>query len=238
MMRSYVAVDLETTGCAGSRDWILEIGAIRIVDGEEEDSFSNLLQVPVPIPREIQQLTGITPQMAREGIDYREGVQKLLRFCGDLPLLGHNVGFDYSFIRQAALNQGLDYEPLLMDTLQLARKLLPELPSKRLGSCCDHYGISLTHAHRALDDAVAAAQLYECLAAQFSAAHEELFIPRHKGVRLKRQSKATRAQLEQLERLTQAHGLEALPQPQLLTKNEASRRIDEILARYGRVDRR
>ncbi|MDD7268087.1 MAG: 3'-5' exonuclease [Lachnospiraceae bacterium] len=236
MMRSYVAVDLETTGCAGSRDWILEIGAIRIEEGEEADSFSNLLRVPVQIPPEIQELTGITPQMAAEGIDYQEGVKKLLDFCGDLPLVGHNVGFDYSFIRQAALNMGVDYAPLLMDTLQLARKLLPELPSKRLGSCCAYYGIDIAQAHRALDDAVAAAHLYEELARQFGPYHETLFEPRPKGVAMKRQSKITPAQLDRLVQLTELHGLEPLPLPQLLTKNEASRRIDQILHIYGRPE--
>ena len=92
-MREYVSLDLETTGLEPKKDRIIEIGAVKIKDGEIRKTYATLVDPQMKIPERITKLTGITSQMVEGKPLAREAVKGLLDFCGDLPLLGHNILF-------------------------------------------------------------------------------------------------------------------------------------------------
>ena len=127
MTDSYIALDLETTGLSPAEDRILEIGAVKVIDGEIRETYGTLLNPGLRISPRIRELTGLTDEMAAGGKDTRTAVAELVEFCGDLPLLGHNILFDYSFVKKNAVNFGLEFEKAGIDTLKIARKLLPDM---------------------------------------------------------------------------------------------------------------
>ena len=177
MIENYIALDLETTGLHPSEDRILEIGAVKVVNGEITDRYETLVNPGMAISHRIQALTGINDAMAATGKDTKTAVTELIDFCGDLPLLGHNILFDYSFVKKNAVNLGLTFEKDGVDTLKIARALLPDLEHKNLPYLCGYYQITQERAHRASDDACAAMELYRRLAAEFPDSPEELFAP-------------------------------------------------------------
>lgn len=135
MIRDYIAVDVETTGLNPARDRLLEIGAARILNGKVEETYQTFIDAGVEVPERITELTGITDEMRLSGKRPEQAIPEFLEFCGELPILGHNVSFDFGFLKQAAVNQGLIFEREALDTLKIARKLLPDLPSRRLRIC-------------------------------------------------------------------------------------------------------
>ena len=137
-------------------------------------------------------------------------------------------------MKKAAVNQGLTFERTGVDTLKLARKFLPELESKNLGFLCRHFGISHT-AHRRWGDALATQRLYEVLCGLFLERNEKDFAPQPLIYRVKKEGPASGAQKERLYKLTAAHKLELDADIEKMTKNEASRTIDKILAQYGKI---
>ena len=153
MKTSYIALDLETTGLDPQKDQILEIGAVKIQDGKETERYETFVRVGIPIPEKIQELTGITEEMAASGIPMEEAVRGLLDFCGKEDILGHNILFDYSFVKCHAARIGENFEKNGMDTLKIARKFLPELKSRSLESLCSYFGIAQEKKHRASWDA-------------------------------------------------------------------------------------
>lgn len=90
-------------------------------------------------------------------------IGEVLEFIGNLPLLGHNIRFDYSFLKQAAVNQKMEFECEAVDTLKVCRKLMPEQEKKNLGNACTYYKIEQPLAHRAEADALSAHFLYQKL---------------------------------------------------------------------------
>lgn len=135
MIENYIALDLETTGLHPSEDRILEIGAVKVVNGEITDCYETLVNPGMAISPRIQALTGINDAMAATGKDTKTAVTELIDFCGDLPLLGHNILFDYSFVKKNAVNLGLTFEKDGVDTLKIARALLPDLELKTCPIC-------------------------------------------------------------------------------------------------------
>ena len=102
---SYVVVDLETTGLYPSQDRILEIGAVKVLDGEVADTFCMFADPQMKIPEKIRELTGITQEMVAGQPTPAEAVRAFLDFCGELDLMGHNLIFDYSFLKHQAADQ-------------------------------------------------------------------------------------------------------------------------------------
>ena len=96
---SYVVVDLETTGLYPSQDRILEIGAVKVLDGEVTDTFCMFADPQMKIPERIRELTGITQEMVEGQPTPAEAVRAFLDFCGEQDLMGHNLIFDYSFLK-------------------------------------------------------------------------------------------------------------------------------------------
>lgn len=234
---SYIALDLETTGLSPAEDRILEIGAVKVENGRIRERYGTLLNPGIRISARIQELTGITDEMAAGGRDIRTAVAELVEFCGDLPLLGHNILFDYSFVKKNAVNFGLEFEKTGIDTLKIARRLLPDAEHKSLTALCCRYGIAHERAHRAVDDACAAMELYQRLAREFPDSPAELFAPSPLVYRAKKQGPMTPAQKGYLNDLIKYHKITLDVSMDTLTKNEASRLIDKIISTHGRIIR-
>ncbi|MCP4167050.1 MAG: DEAD/DEAH box helicase [Chloroflexi bacterium] len=159
MGQIYVAVDLETTGLNSQKDTIIELGAARFRDGEVLETFSQVVNPGRSIPRNIQQLTGISQAEADAAPALGSVAAQFRRFIGDHPLVGHSIGFDVAFLDSHNLYR---FNPQI-DTWELALILLPGLPSYKLGRVAEHLGIELVNAHRAFDDAEATMYIFEAL---------------------------------------------------------------------------
>ncbi len=160
MSRIYVALDIEATGMDPDREAIIEIGAVRFRDDEVLDSWSSFVDPARPVPYRIQQLTGITPGDLEGAPSLFDVLPELMRFVGDYPVVGHSVPVDLAFLRRhgALLNN------VPIDTFELASLLVPHAARYSLGQLAEELGIDLPAAHRALDDAFAAKDLFLRLA--------------------------------------------------------------------------
>ena len=107
--------------------------------GEVTASYETFVNPGRKVPERITELTGIRDEMIANAPDVETAVRGFLDFCGGLPLLGHNILFDYSFIKQAAINARLDFEKEAWDTLKIARKALPDLESRSLTNLCGYF---------------------------------------------------------------------------------------------------
>ena len=228
-MREYVSLDLETTGLEPKKDRIIEIGAAKIRDGEVQETYSLLVDPRIKIPERITDLTGIDDQMVEGQPCVEEAVGGLLEFCEELPLLGHNLMFDYSFVKCSAVQDRLSFEKMGIDTLKIAKKVHADMQSKSLGSLCSHYHIENKSAHRAYHDALATAKLYQTLAHYFEKDDPKLFKPVQLTYKVKKPQPATPKQISFLSSLIQKRGVKMEWDPENLTRSEASRMIDNLL---------
>ena len=169
----FVVLDLETTGLDPTRDRIIEIGAIRFIDGREIEVFSTLINPGIPIPDFITKLTGITDKEVKHAPGIEEKLPELLEFIDDSILLGHQINFDAAFIEYLLRRQNNNFHMwdvetqrfkyftnTRMDTLFLARIFLPFLPRFTLSSVAAYFKIDLEKAHRAIDDARASGNVF------------------------------------------------------------------------------
>lgn len=157
---TYIVFDLETTGFSAIKDKIIEIGAVKVVNGKIVDRFSTFVNPKRPIPFKITQLTSITDEMVMEYPDIETILPQFLEFVGDGVLVAHNAGFDVGFIEQNCRNQDIVPEFVYVDTVALARVLLPTLSKYKLNLVAKALGISLENHHRAVDDAAATAEIF------------------------------------------------------------------------------
>lgn len=161
MFESYVAFDFETTGLDAQRDRIIQIGAVRVERGAVAERWHSLVNPGVPVPRHIQRLTGITPDMLAGSPRLEEVLPGLLDFLGAGPLVAHNAPFDAAFLAAACRSSGNPVPAApVYDSLALARLALPTLASHRLDHLAKHLGIRLAAAHNALADAEATGLLF------------------------------------------------------------------------------
>ncbi len=238
MTETYACIDLETTGLDPKRDRIIEIGVVRVEQNRIAQEWTTLVNPGRVLEERITELTGIRDEELASAPDISEALPVLIEMTEGLPLLGHSVLFDYSFVKKAAVDRRLSFERDGIDTLKIARKYLAELESRSLPFLCGHYGIAHS-AHRALQDARATVELYRRLAEQFYEKEEtekekSLFRPRRLCYRAKRDTPATIPQKEQLYKLADKHKLILDYDIGKLTRSEASRQIDRLLAEYGR----
>lgn len=235
MITSYVCVDVETTGLSAKEEKLIEIGAIKVINGEVVDRFHSFLQPGKPIGAHIEALTGITDQMLEGAPLAKEVMPKFYEFCGELPLLGHNLIFDYSFLKKGMANENLTFEKMGIDTLRISRKYLPELESRRLEFLCQHFKIKHT-AHRALGDAEATNILYQKLCAMFGEKDAiegaNVFLPKALLYNVKKEQAITIAQKEQIQRYLQVLGITLDQDLDLMTRAEASRFMQKHYAQY------
>ena len=142
MTEEYTALDLETTGLNPKKDKIIEIGAVKVREGRIMDSFQCFVNPWRKLGEETRLLTGIDDGMLQDAPGIEEVLEPLIDFIGEDVLVGHRILFDYSFVKKAAVNRSLVFEKEGIDTLKLARKLLPDLESRKLGDLCNYYGIA------------------------------------------------------------------------------------------------
>ncbi|MGN1192180.1 MAG: PolC-type DNA polymerase III [Dorea sp.] len=157
---TYVVFDLETTGFSPIKDKIIEIGAVKVEHGEITEKFSTFVNPKIPIPFQITQLTSITDQMVMDAPDIENVLPQFLEFIGDAALVAHNASFDVSFIEQNCRYQDIQPDFTSVDTVALARILLPTLSKFKLNVVANALHISLENHHRAVDDAGATAEIF------------------------------------------------------------------------------
>lgn len=235
MVKDYVCVDIETTGCQSKWNKIIEIGAVKVNDGKIVETFSELINPGIPIPPFITELTGITDEMVQDAPGIVEVMSAFIEFAQDYPLLGHNLRFDYSFLKQNAINMGVEFERMGLDTLKISRKVHPELEKKSLEYMCNYYNILDEHHHRAFNDADITSKLYLILGEKFGEQYPELFVPQEMKRSVKKLQPITDRQKKYLMDLYQYHRLQMDFDIDQLSKNEASRKIDKILSEKGRI---
>lgn len=230
----YIVLDFETTGLSPVDDRILEIGAVRVDFGQITERFETFVNPHRRIPCRITELTGITEEMLQGAPDMEEVFPELLNLLGDLPLVGHNIQFDFSFLKMNAVRFALPFEKNALDTLKIAKKALPDLESRSLEALCSYYHIARNRAHRALDDVCETQELFRILRDTYQGEHPEWFQPEALCYRVKKVSPITPAQKRFLTDLCRQHHLVLDAELDSLSKSEASRRIDQILSTYGR----
>lgn len=238
MKKSYIAVDIETTGLKPGRDEIIEIGAVKYEDGKVVSTFSSFIKPNVSLPERIVALTGITDDMLLEAKGEGTVIADFLDFAEGEVILGHNVIFDFSFLKTAAKKIGRTFERKGIDTLRLARVLHPEFPNKTLDYMCEQYGIVRDKKHRAYDDAIAAAKLYELIFNRFFHTSTSAFDFEDLSYEPKKQEPMTAKQKKYLLDLTEYHKISVMQNIEALTKSEASRMIDKIIFEHGMIPRR
>jgi DNA polymerase III epsilon subunit family exonuclease len=158
--KTYVVFDIETTGFSAEKDKITEIGATKIIDGKIVETFGELINPQINIPRHITEITGITNDMVKNKKTISDVLPRFLNFCKGSTLVAHNASFDVRFIKHNAANLGLKFEYEIIDTLALARELLPHLKNHKLQTVANELKIDLLNAHRAKDDATATAKIF------------------------------------------------------------------------------
>ncbi len=172
-LNTFVVVDLETTGLNPEKDRIIEIGAIRFVDGKEDEVFEQLINPGMAIPPFITNLTGISDDDVKDKPPIEEVFPHFLQFLGDAAIVGQQVNFDASFIEYQFRRQNNDFERwedtqqrfkyvsnLRIDTLFIARIFMPFLNSFKLASLAKEFDYDLDRAHRAVDDARATGHVF------------------------------------------------------------------------------
>jgi predicted DnaQ family exonuclease/DinG family helicase len=155
MARTYVSLDLETTGLDPDRDSIIEIGAVKFRSEKVLDTFSTLVRPERTIPYRIERLTGIRQEDTDDAPSVSSAVDRLARFVKDDPVIGHNIGFDLNFLRR----RGVLLSSQSVDTFELASIMVPHAARYSLSRLAEELGISAEPAHRALGDAQTARKL-------------------------------------------------------------------------------
>lgn len=159
---SYVSLDLETTGLDPENDEIIEIGAIKVKDGEIIDKFSSLVKPKNRISDFITNLTGINNEIVKDKNPIEIVIDDFLKFVDDSLIIGQNVGFDLDFLYHALEKINISKDYLYTDTLQLSLILIPSLNHHRLIDLVNYYEIKNEFGfHRALGDCINTFQVYE-----------------------------------------------------------------------------
>ena len=157
----FVVFDLETTGFSPGVNEIIEIGAVKIRAGRVTERFSTLVRPRIDIPVEVQRLTGLLPEMVADAPLLEAVLPKFMNFVGKATMVAHNAQFDTGFIQYnlTLLAQQKLTNPVL-DTLGLARALMPKLKNHKLKNLAAEFAVPLEKHHRAVDDAEATAQIF------------------------------------------------------------------------------
>lgn len=157
----FIAFDVETTGTMPGVDSIIEIGAVRFVDGAVDAVFSTLIDPQRAIPPGATQVNGITNDMVLGKPTIETILDPFADYCGDDILVAHNASFDAQFLT-ASIKKFESRAPrgLVLDTLAIARKVIPGLPNYRLGTLVQHLNIPTTDFHRAEEDATYCGHLF------------------------------------------------------------------------------
>lgn len=235
MIENYTVIDLEMTGLNAKTDEILEVGAVRVREGEIVDTYEAILCVNKPLSEKVIELTGISEALMREGKEPEIAMSEYFSFLGEDVLVGQNLIFDYSFLKQWAVNHKFSFERNAVDTLKLARKILPQEQKKDLESLCQYFEIERINGHRALEDAIETYHVFEKLKERYGSECKEEFKPYPLQYKAKKQTPATGRQIEYLKKYMSYYRIEQSESLQGLTRSEASRLTDRMIAQYGKL---
>jgi len=157
---TYVVFDIETTGFSPVTNRIIEIGAVKVENGQITDRFSTFVNPEVPIPFEIEKLTSINDSMVIDAETIENVLPQFLEFVGDAVLVAHNANFDVSFLKENAKRQNIAVDFTYVDTVIIARTLLTGQAKYTLDAVAKTLKISLENHHRAVDDAECTAEIF------------------------------------------------------------------------------
>jgi len=157
---TFVVFDLETTGFNPVMNKIIEIGGVKVVNGVITERFSSFVNPQIPIPYEIEDLTGINDGMVMEAKTIEEILPEFMEFCQNAVMVAHNADFDMSFIKHNLRLQGIKKSFTVIDTVALARNLLSGLSRFKLDTVAKALGVPLKNHHRAVDDAECTAEIF------------------------------------------------------------------------------
>ncbi len=156
--KSFVVFDFETTGLDVS-DEVIELGAVKIVDGVISETFSTFVNPHIPIPARITEITSITDKDVKDAPDMSDVIADFYKFSENCVLVAHNAQFDKKFVDKYAKLNGYIFTNRTMDTLEIAHKSVV-CKNYKLETLCDYFDISLEGAHRAVNDCLATAKLF------------------------------------------------------------------------------
>ncbi len=157
---SFVVFDLETTGFSPTANQIIEIGAVKVEKGQITERFSTFVNPKTPIPFRIEELTHISDEMVMDAPEIAQILPQFMEFCEGCSMVAHNASFDMSFIAENCGRLGLPCDKTVVDTVSMARVLLPQLSKYKLDTVAKALNISLDHHHRAVDDAACTAEIF------------------------------------------------------------------------------
>lgn len=155
----FVVFDIETTGLSSLNDKIIEIGAVRIINGKIVEEFNKFVNPKIHIPESITKLTGIDDECVKHAEIIDTVIKEFMAFSGNSVLVAHNAVFDSSFIKKYCYEHNIEINNPIMDTLPLCRFLFPDLRKYKLDTIAKYIGISLLNHHRAVDDAKATGEI-------------------------------------------------------------------------------
>lgn len=159
MHSNYCVVDIEATGGNHKNGRIIEVGMVKVVDGEVSEELSLLINPEQPIDSYVSKLTGIKDSDLQTAPLFSEVAHTIRDFLGDAVFVAHNATFDYAYLRAELRNVGIEYVADQICTVDLSRKIFPDEASHSLGKLCRSLGITVVNRHRALGDAISAAYL-------------------------------------------------------------------------------
>lgn len=159
----YSIIDIESNGAGYRKECIIDIAIFRYDGQKVVDQFISLVNPEAEITPFVQKLTNITPNMVKTAPKFHEIAKRIVEITENSILVGHNIDFDYRMLRQSFHRLGYDFKTNTLDTIPLAKKLIPEEESYSLGKLSKSLGIPLTNAHRAEGDARATLELLKLL---------------------------------------------------------------------------
>lgn len=158
---SFVVVDLETTGLRAHKDDIVELSAIKFVEYEATEAFTTLLKPPHGIKEPASSVNNISQEMVENAPSIEQVMPAFIEFCGDCPLVGHNIIFDLKFLY--ANGFPVQQKRKYFDTLKISRKVIESVDDYKLDTLCEYYKIYRKSSHRALSDCLATGILFDTL---------------------------------------------------------------------------
>lgn len=166
-VESYVVFDFETTGMNPIVNRIIEIGAVKVIDNNIVDSFSQLINPMQYITTRISNVVNITNDMVEDCPIIEDVLPNFLEFIEDFPLVAHNARFDMGFLINSAHRLGYEVNNAVLDTLLLSRKFNKDCIKHNLNYLTKHFNVKLEHAHRAYYDALATCYIYKIIQSRY-----------------------------------------------------------------------